>query len=35
MAAYQQVIDTFPETPWAQIARQRQSILRDKTGETL
>ena len=35
MAAYQQVVEMFPGTPWADIARQRQSILRDKTGETL
>jgi hypothetical protein len=33
--AYGQVIEMFPGTSWAQLARQRQSILRKKAGDTL
>ena len=35
IATYQQVIKMFPQTPWAEVARQRESALQQQTGDTL
>jgi len=35
IATYQQVIKTFPQTRWAEVARQRESTLQQQTGDTL
>jgi len=35
MATYRKVIRMFPQTPWAQVARQRQINLQQSTGDTL
>lgn len=34
-ACYQQVIDMFPETFWARLARQRRDTLREGRGDSL